>query len=111
MVLGCFFAGIINSALGAAGGMIIVPVLKKYGLEQKQAHATCLCIVLPMTAVSSCLYIFGGHVSFEFAIPYIVYGILGAFLGTFVFRKINSAVLQKILAMFILIGGLKLLFK
>ena len=30
--------GIINSAIGSGGGMISVPAMKKYGLNQKQAQ-------------------------------------------------------------------------
>ena len=31
--------GLINGLLGAGGGMLAVPLLKKMGLSQKQAHA------------------------------------------------------------------------
>ena len=42
-----FFIGIINGLLGAGGGMLAVPALKKLGLSQKDAHRNALAVILP----------------------------------------------------------------
>ena len=64
-------AGILNGMLGAGGGMLIVPILKKYGIETRKTHATSICIILPMCILSSIIYMLKGKVTFTDALPYI----------------------------------------
>ena len=48
-----FLIGIVNALFGAGGGMIAVPFLRTLGLSQKQAQATAICVILPLTVVSA----------------------------------------------------------
>ena len=50
-ILSGLAAGAVNSALGAGGGMIAVPMLKKSGMEQNRAQATRL-LLFEVEAVS-----------------------------------------------------------
>ena len=103
-------AGIVNGLLGAGGGMLIVPMLKT-AVEQKKAHATCVAIILPICLVSSIQYLASGKVTIAEAAPYMIFGIPGALIGSWLLPKINKKVLQKAFALLILWAAVKLLLK
>ena len=70
--------GFINGLLGAGGGIIAVPVLRRMGLERKQAHANAVAVMLPISVMSAVLYLMNGYVAVSDALPYIPGGIAGA---------------------------------
>ena len=52
-----FLAGLID-AIGGGGGLICVPTLEKvYKLKTKNAHATAIAIMFPLSVVSSTIYL------------------------------------------------------
>ena len=56
--------GALNILLGAGGGMIAVPALKKCGLNQKQAQANAVAVILPLTIISLIIYTKKEYVNF-----------------------------------------------
>ena len=48
--------GLVNVLIGAGGGILAVPVLKRTGLDQKQAQANAVAVILPLTALSFIIY-------------------------------------------------------
>ncbi|MGN0468331.1 MAG: sulfite exporter TauE/SafE family protein [Acutalibacteraceae bacterium] len=103
--------GFINALFGAGGGMIAVPILKKSGLEQKKAQATTICIILPLTLITSAIYLIKGYVSFSDAVPFIIPGFVGAVIGSTVFKKLSNNFLSKIFALFMIWAGIRLILK
>lgn len=103
--------GFINSLFGAGGGMIAVPLLKNLGLDQKKAQATTICIILPLSVVTSAIYLLKGYVTFSDALPFIIPGFFGAIIGTVLLKKINNKILKNIFAIFMLWAGLRLIMK
>ncbi len=103
--------GFINGLLGAGGGMIAVPLLKKAGFSQKAAQQNAIAVILPITLLSSIIYIINGYVAVPDATPYIPGGLLGAFLGTQLMNKISNKWLKRIFAAFMLWAGIRLLLK
>ena len=61
-ILSGLAAGTVNSALGAGGGMIAVPMLKKSGMEQNRAQANAVALIMLLTAASAGIYIRTGKV-------------------------------------------------
>ncbi|MDQ5983257.1 MAG: hypothetical protein RUMPE_00257 [Eubacteriales bacterium SKADARSKE-1] len=106
-----FFAGFLNGLLGAGGGMLIVPALSKLGVERKKAHATSICVILPICILSSVMYISSGKVSIFEAVPYIGWGIVGAVVGAMFLSKINQKFLKKIFGIFMIWAAFQLLFR
>lgn len=106
-----FAIGIVNGLLGAGGGMIAVPLLKKIGLEQKSAHANAIAVILPISILSAFLYLYKDYVNLSDAIPFIPTGILGALLGTYFLRKISPLWLKRIFGAFMIYAGVRLLIK
>ena len=51
-------AGLISGLFGGGGGMIVVPVLTTlFRYEQKNAQATAIAVMLPVTAVAAIVYL------------------------------------------------------
>lgn len=108
------FAGIINGFFGAGGGMILVPtfecLITENGkkTEPKTAHATTVFVVLFLSAVSVCFYIFGGGLKMSKAIPFALGGVLGALPGAFFLKKIDPTLLKRIFGGFLLFAAIKM---
>lgn len=103
--------GIINILLGAGGGILAVPILKKNGLTQKQAQANAVAVILPLTIISFIIYIKKDYVNFFNALWIIPFSVFGGLIGTFVFRKLSSAVLKRIFGAFMIWAGIRMLWK
>ena len=109
--LGGLSIGLINTLLGAGGGMVAVPMLKKLGFDQNKAQANAVAIILPITIVSAGVYLFRGSVALSDAAIYIPTGLIGAFIGTMFLKKISPKILKMIFAIFMIYAGFRLLFK
>ena len=103
--------GIVNGALGAGGGMLAVPFLKKHGLEQKQAHKNAVAVILPITALSAFLYLSKGYVKIGDALSFIPLGLVGAALGTYIISKISPIWLKRIFGAFMVYAGIRMVLK
>ena len=103
--------GMINGLLGAGGGMIAVPILKKSGLEQKEAHANAVAVILPISLISAILYIMNGYVKLSDAYAFLPTGVLGALAGTWALKKISPCWLKRIFGAFMIYAGVRLLMK
>ena len=104
-------AGLANGFFGGGGGMLLVPLLTRWcGLDQRQAFATSIAVILPLCALSSAIYWLRGGLDFLLALPYLAGGLLGGFLGGRMFKKLNMAWLRRAFALLILYGGARALF-
>ena len=103
--------GALNSFFGAGGGIIAVPVLEKSGLSKKESHANAVAVILPISILSAVLYMLGGKVSLRDVSPFILTGVIGSVLGTFVLRKISPLWLKRIFGIFVIYAGVRLLLK
>ena len=102
-------AGIANGLFGGGGGMIIVPILThllKY--PAKNAHATAILIILPLSFVSGLFYVaFGVQVSI--VIPVVSGVCIGGVLGAFLLPKLSNKWISVIFSFLMLVAGVKLL--
>lgn len=103
--------GIVNVTLGAGGGMLTVPLYKKCGFDQKSAQINAVATILPITIISLIIYLFNGNVNFSEAFPYILFGLPGAILGTFVIKKTSNKILKSAFAIFMLWAGIRMIIK
>ena len=106
-----FLTGIINSLLGAGGGMVAVPLLKKCGLQGKSAHSNAVAVILPITVISAAMYIFKGFVEISDAYVYIPTGLIGSLIGTKIIEKISTRLLSGIFGGFMIYAGVRLLLR
>ncbi len=104
-------AGAANGFFGAGGGMFLVPLLCRFAkMPQRRALATSLAVIMPVSIVSSIIYIMKQSVSFAEAVPFLVGGFVGGLLGGVIFKKISAEFLRRALAVFIIYGGIRALF-
>ena len=91
--------------------MIVVPLLMfALGLEEKQAHATAIFTILPISLASAIVYITNCNLSFEnlsfTTLGFVVGGVLGALL----LKKLNNSVIRIIFALIMIFAGIKILW-
>ena len=104
-------AGLANGFFGGGGGMLLVPLLTRWcGLDQRQAFATSIAVILPLCVLSSAIYWLRGGLDFMLALPYLAGGLLGGFLSGRMFKKLNMVWLRRAFALLILYGGARALF-
>ena len=99
--------GFMNGLLGAGGGMIAVPVLKKQ-MELKEAHATSIAIILPMSIASAVSYILNGSVKITDGVPYLWGGFLGAMIGIVLLKKVKPVFIKKLFSLVMLWAGIRM---
>jgi len=103
--------GILNGMLGAGGGMLVVPLLKKLGLEQTRSHATAVAVIFPLSVLSTAAYLLLGHFELGQAAVYLLPGAAGALLGALLLSKIPAPWLRKIFACFMIWAGIRMVMK
>ena len=86
--------GVANSLFGGGGGMIAVPMLQRTGLQEKEAHATAILLILPVSLLSFVFYAWKGLYDFSVLIPtslgVTAGGVLGAqLLGKLPVKSVN----------------------
>jgi len=109
--LGGALVGILNGMLGAGGGMLAVPMLKKLGLEQTKSHATAVAVIFPLSVLSTVAYLLLGHFELGQAAVYLLPGAAGALLGALLLPKIPAPWLRKIFACFMIWAGIRMVIK
>jgi len=101
-------AGILNGLFGAGGGLVLVPLLSGWlKLEEKQAFATSVAIILPLSIVSYALFCLQGGNVWADALPYVLGGIVGGWLSSRLFQRISAAWLHKLFSLLLFYGGIK----
>lgn len=104
-------AGICNGFFGGGGGMVLIPVMTRFGkVSEQHAFATSIAIILPLCVLSTAIYFFRGQLDLVLALPYLAGGLVGGFIGGKYFRKIPVIWLRRIFALFIIFGGVRALF-
>lgn len=102
--------GLINGFFGGGGGMVVVPLLNKvFGLEQKKAQATALFVILPISMVSTIVYICNSSIAFASGWPVMLGIVGGGVIGAQLLNKLNNKVVKYIFISFMLLGGIGML--
>ncbi len=110
-VLGGACVGFINGLIGAGGGTVAVPMLKKLGLEPKQAHAGSIAIIWPLSAISAALYLHAGEVRLTDALGYIPAGAVGAVIGAWLLGRLPDKWVRRMFAVFMIWAGVRLMLR
>ena len=103
-------AGLANGFFGGGGGSVFVPLLTRTcGLNQRQAFATSVAVILPLCALSTAVYLFRGGLEMGAALPYLIGGTVGGWLGGRWFRGMKIAWLKRLFGALLLYGGARCL--
>ncbi len=102
--------GAANSLFGGGGGMIAVPLLTKTGLREKNAHATAILVILPVSLFSFILYAIRGFYQASVLVPTALGVTLGGALGAKLLGKLPTKTVNLIFAALQLVAGVFLFF-
>ncbi|MGM9522486.1 MAG: TSUP family transporter [Oscillospiraceae bacterium] len=101
-------AGLINGFFGGGGGMVLIPMLTGFiGLEDRRSFATSVAVMLPLSTVSAAVYFISGAIPLSSAAPFLIGGLLGGAASGLSFKRIPTALLRRIFALFIIYGGIR----
>lgn len=101
-------AGLVNGFFGGGGGMILVPMLERTcGVEQKKAFATSVAVILPLCVLSAGVYLLRGGLELTAALPYLLGGALGGWIGGKTFHAVPALWLRRGFALLLLYGGVR----
>jgi uncharacterized membrane protein YfcA len=102
--------GIANSVFGGGGGMLAVPLFIQGGMREKQAHATAILVILPISLVSFLFYVFHGFYRADVLVPTALGVTLGGALGAALLGKLPTKTVNFIFALLQLFAGVFLFF-
>ena len=104
--------GVINGFFGGGGGMVVVPLLNKlFGMEQKKAQATALFVILPISLVSTIVYLCHNSIHFAHCWPVILGIVGGGIVGAKLLNKLNNRAIKGIFILFMFVGGIGMLIR
>lgn len=102
--------GLVNGLFGGGGGMVVVPLLTRWcGVEEKKSFATCVAVIFPFCLLSAAIYLFRTDFDLLTALPYLMGGLAGGFVGGKLMDKVSVVWLRRIFAAFLLYGGVRYL--
>lgn len=104
--------GLINGLFGSGGGTIVVPALVfLLGVDDHKAHATAISIILPLSIISTVIYLTNKSINFKIALPVAIGGIVGSFIGAKTLNKIPINILRKIFGGVIIYTAIRMIWK
>ena len=99
-------SGII-SGMGIGGGTILIPALSVFlSVSQKTAQGVNLLYFIPTAAIALFVHIKNKSVNFKIAFTIILWGIIGAVLGSLLALKLHTNLLKKMFGAFLFIMGI-----
>lgn len=101
-----FISGIV-SGMGIGGGTILIPALFIFMRpEQHILQSVNLLFFIPTAIIALIVHIRNKGINFKVAIPIIIMGFIGAYLGSRLALYLPSTVLKKCFGIFLLLMGL-----
>ena len=92
-------AGLVNGFFGGGGGSVLVPL----------AFATSVAVILPLCVLSAAIYLARGRLDVMAALPYLLGGTLGGWLGGRWFQKTRVDWLRRLFGALLIWGGVRCL--
>lgn len=104
-------SGLANGVFGAGGGMVAVPALERLArMEAKRAHASAICVILPLSAVTAVIYAVNSNVEWS-VLPYVAPAFFaGGILGAKLMNRINALWLNRFFAGLMAVAAVWMLF-
>lgn len=104
--------GFINGIFGSGGGMIIVPALTfLMGVDEHKSHATAISIILPLSIISTFLYLKEDMIQFNIVLNIALGGVIGSLIGAKFLKKIPAHILRKIFGGIIILTAIRMMLR
>ena len=89
---------------------MLVPLLTRYcGLDQRRAFATSVAVILPLCLLSVAVYFMRGGLELGTALPYLVGGTVGGWLGGKLFKGVRVDWLRRGFGLLLIYSGMRYL--
>ena len=103
-------SGVVNGFFGAGGGLIIVPMLKKFdNNNSKVIHATTLGCVMFMCVSSSIIYILEGCIDFKLVLFCTIGSLIGSSIAIKLLKNLKNVYIDLIFSIVLMVAGLSLI--
>lgn len=102
--------GLVNGFMGGGGGVFAVIALAACGLAQKNAHATAILVILPITVASAVIYVLQGSVDWQNTLFAAMGVVFGGIVGAILLKKIKDDRLRPLFGAILLLAGVRMLF-
>jgi uncharacterized membrane protein YfcA len=100
------FSGII-SGMGIGGGAVLVPALSLLtDLSQQQCQSINLLVFIPASVAALIVHQKRGNIARQKTAPLILFGIIGAVIGSFGALYLDPDILRRVFAVFLFFAGL-----
>ena len=100
-----FFSGII-SGMGIGGGAILIPALISLTeVTQHEAQSTNLIYFIPTALIALVSHAKSGNIEKKIILKIIIFGVVGAIIGSIIAMNLHSEILRKIFGFFFLSIG------
>ncbi len=114
VLCGCV-SGLVNGFLGTGGGILLLPVLMYLTQNRRDAFASALFCMVPLSILSFILSIIGGNADvpamFDAKIlPLYPGGVIGGICGAWLLSKISLPLLSMIFSALLVYSGFRMVF-
>ncbi|HHW32468.1 MAG TPA: sulfite exporter TauE/SafE family protein [Clostridiaceae bacterium] len=110
-----FIIGIISgiiSGMGIGGGTVLIPALVLFTRsEQHIAQSVNLIFFIPTAIIALFIHIKNKRIDFKMALPIIIFGLAGAFIGSKLAGNLPGETLKKIFGVFLMFMGIYEVFR
>ena len=103
-------AGLANGLFGAGGGTLAVPAMERLlGVEERKAHATAISIILPLTLLSSILYVQNHFVHWGYTLRAILGGMAGGYIGARLLCILPTSITRKVFGVCMIAAAVRMM--
>lgn len=104
-ILSGLISGII-SGMGIGGGTILIPALTMFlNISQRTAQGVNLLFFIPTAVIALIIHKKNKNLEFKIALPLLIFGLIGAALGSFLALNIEQALLRRLFGVFLFFMG------
>ncbi|MEO0416536.1 MAG: sulfite exporter TauE/SafE family protein [Verrucomicrobiota bacterium] len=105
-------AGVMAGLCGVGGGIVMVPAFVYFlGMEQKQAVATSMAVIVPTAAMAIFRFTGNGLVNWSVVIPAAIGAVIAAAFATEWMKSLSNTTLTRIFGVMLVAVGISMLFK
>jgi hypothetical protein len=102
--------GLTNGLFGAGGGTIVVPAMERIlKVEEHESHATAIAVILPLSMMSTFIYVRHQILDWKSLLYIAVGGMAGGILGAKLLSRISPQWLHKIFGIFMIVASIRMI--
>lgn len=110
-VIAGFLSGLIGSMGFGGGGVLIIYLVIFTNTSQLTAQGINLIFFIPCATLATIIYSVKKQVEFKKIYPVIIGGIIGSIIASLFLKNLESQLLTKVFATFLIIMGINTLFR